>query len=310
MKDDRLIEMRVFRAVVETGGFSSAARVLGASQPFVSQTIQRLEARLATKLLHRTTRGQRVTPAGERFLEAARHALDTLEQAEAAWQREATQIDGRLRVSAPIAFGLDRVTPLMPAYLAAHPGLSLDLRLTDDHEDLIAEGIDVAIRMGPLTDSTLHHRRLCRLRRLVVAAPALVERHGTPATPEDLARMPMIAWDATREHLNRWTFLKDGARLSFHARSRFRGNQGMSLFQMCLTGVGVMRVAEHLARPAIRDGRLVELLPDHASADDTAIQALFLPDRDMVPRLRSFVDMLVTAFRNPDWEMGATDPRG
>ncbi|MDG3041778.1 LysR family transcriptional regulator [Roseicyclus marinus] len=303
MRDDRLVEMRVFRALVESGSFSSAARVLGASQPFVSQTIQRLEARLETKLLHRTTRGQRMTPAGERFFEAARHALDTLEQAEATWQIEAAQIAGRLRVSAPIAFGLDRVTPLMREFLSRHPGLSLDLRLTDDHEDLIADGIDVAIRMGPLTDSTLHHRRLCRLRRLVVAAPSLVQNGEPPATLDDLARMPMLAWDVTREHLNRWRFLKNGERLTFHAQSRFRSNQGMSLFQMCLDGVGVMRVAEHLARPAIRDGRLTELLPDHAPADDTAIQAVFLPDRDMVPRLRSFVDMLVEAFRKPDWEL-------
>ncbi|BDW86388.1 LysR family transcriptional regulator [Roseicyclus marinus] len=302
MRDDRLVEMRVFRAVVESGGFSTAARLLGASQPFVSQTIQRLEARLATKLLHRTTRGQRLTPAGERFLEAARHALDTVERAEATWQQEAAWLDGRLRVSAPIAFGLDRVTPLIPDFLARHPGLSLDLRLTDDHEDLIADGIDVAIRMGPLTDSTLRHRRLCRLSRLVVAAPSLVHRYGVPMTLDALGQMPMIAWDATREHLNRWNFVKDGTQLSFHARSRFRGNQGMSLFQMCLAGVGVMRVAEHLARPAIREGRLVELLPDHVPSDDTAIQAVFLPERDIVPRIRSLVDMLVDAFRAPDWE--------
>ncbi|NKX44443.1 LysR family transcriptional regulator [Roseicyclus persicicus] len=308
MKDDRLVEMRVFRAVVETGGFTAAAHALGASQPFVSQTVQRLEARLATKLLHRTTRGQRLTPAGERYLEAARHVLETVERSETLWQQEAAQIDGRLRVTAPIAFGLDRVTPLMPGFLSRHPGLSLDLRLTDDHEDLIAGAIDVAIRMGPLTDSSLRHRRLCRLRRLVVAAPALVQAHGRPATLDDLGRLPCLAWDANRDHLNRWAFDRGGDRVVFQARSRFRGNQGMSLFQMCLAGVGVMRVAEHLARPAIRDGRLVELLPDHAPADDTAIQAVFLPDRDMVPRIRSFIDMLVAAFRAPDWEADGPAP--
>jgi DNA-binding transcriptional LysR family regulator len=302
MNDDRLVEMRVFRAVVESGSFTAAAHALGASQPFVSQTIQRLEARLSIKLLHRTTRGQRLTPEGERFLDAARRVIDTLEKAEAIWQQEAAQIDGRLRVSAPIAFGLDRITPLMPDFLARHPGLSLELRLTDDHEDLIADSIDVAIRMGPLADSGLRHRRLCRLRRLVVAAPTLVARHGEPTTLGELATLPFLTWDANREHLNRWSFLKDGERKTFHARSQFRSNQGMSLFQMCLAGVGVMRVAEHLARPAIRQGQLVELMPDHAPADDTAIQAVFLPDRDMVPRIRNFIDMLAAAFRAPDWE--------
>ncbi|PWJ16938.1 LysR family transcriptional regulator [Jannaschia seohaensis] len=302
MRDDRLLEMRVFRAVIDTGGFSAAANMLGASQSFVSQTIRRLETRLGAKLLHRTTRGQRLTPEGERFLGAARTVIGAVEQAEALWQREEAQIEGQLRVSAPIAFGLDRVTPLMPEFLARHPNLSLDLRLTDDHENLIADGIDVAIRMGRLSDSGLIHRRLCRLRRIVVAAPGLVERHGAPESVADLARMPCIAWDGSREHLNRWSFVRDGEKASFHAQSRFRGNQGMSLFAMCLAGVGVMRVAEHLARPAIRDGRLVELLRDHAPSDDTAIHAVFLPDRDMVPRIRTFVGFLVAAFRSPAWE--------
>lgn len=303
MKDDRLLEMRVFRAVVETGGFTQAAHALGASQPFVSQVVQRLEARLGATLLHRTTRGQRLTPEGARFLEAARRVIGALEAEEAEWQRAEAQIDGRLRVTAPIAFGLDRITPLVPEFLARHPHLSLDLRLTDDHENLIEDGIDVAIRMGRLTDSGLRHRRICRLSRIVVAAPELVARHGTPKTLDDLARMPCIAWDGSRGHLNRWTFETGGERVTFRAQSRFRSNQGMSLFAMCLAGVGVMRAAEHLARPALRAGRLVQLLPDHAPADDTAINAVFLPERDMVPRIRSFVDFLAGAFRAPDWEV-------
>ncbi|MEM1049805.1 MAG: LysR family transcriptional regulator [Pseudomonadota bacterium] len=304
MKDDRLVEMRVFRAVVETGGFSSAAHALGASQSFVSQTIRRLEARLGTTLLHRTTRGQRLTPEGERFLGAAQRVIGAVEEAEADWQRAEAQIDGRLRVSAPIAFGLDRVTPLVPDFLKRHPNLSLDLRLTDDHESLIADGIDVAIRMGQLSDSALMHRKLCRLRRIVVAAPDLVAQYGAAETIEDLSCMPCIAWDGSREHLNRWRFLRDGQSVTFHARSRFRSNQGMSLFEMCLAGLGVMRVAEHLARPAIRKGLLVQLLPDYRPADDAAIQAVFLPDREVVPRIRSFVDFLADAFRTPDWEDG------
>ena len=294
--------MRVFRAVVETGGFSSAAHALGVSQPFVSQTIRRLERRLDARLLQRTTRGQRVTPEGVRFLDVAQRVMGAVDAAEALWHREEAQIDGKLRISAPIAFGLDRITPLVPEFLARHPNLSVELRLTDDQENLIAEGIDVAIRMGRLTDSSLLHRRLCRLRRIVVAAPDLVARHGTPETVEALSDLPCIAWDASREHLNRWSFLRNGESATFHARSRFRSNQGMSLFAMALGGVGVMRAAEHLARPAIRQGRLVHLLADHTPADDTAIHAVYLPDRGMVPRIRSFVDFFVARFRTPDWE--------
>lgn len=210
-----------------------------------------------------------------------------------------------MRVSAPIAFGLDRITPLVPEFLTRHPNLSLDLRLTDDHENLIEDGIDVAIRMGPLSDSSLVHKKLCQLRRVVFAAPDLVARHGMPQTPADLALMPCIAWDVSREHLNRWSFRKDDETVNFRAQSRFRGNQEMLLFQMCLAGIGFMRVADHLARPAIRQGRLVQLLSDYAPADDGAIQAVFLPDRQIVPRIRSFLDFVTDAFRAPDWEAGA-----
>jgi DNA-binding transcriptional LysR family regulator len=301
MKDDRLVEMRVFRAVVEAGGFTPAARVLGVSQPFVSQTVQRLEARLGARLLHRTTRGHRLTPEGARFLAAARRVVDAVEQAEADWQDDPARIDGRLRVSAPIAFGLDRITPLMPGFLAHHPNLELDLRLTDDHENLIEGGIDVAIRMGALPDSGLLHRRLCALQRVIVAAPALVARHGLPRTPDDLGRLPCLAWDRGRAHLNLWRFVVEGQPRAFRATSRFQGNQGMSLFQMCVAGFGAMRMAEHLARPAIRDGRLVQLLADFTPIDDTAIHAVFLPERQVVPRIRAFVDHLVEAFRDPDW---------
>ncbi|SDU14106.1 LysR family transcriptional regulator [Stappia sp. ES.058] len=305
MRDDRLLEMRVFQAVVETGAFTSAAHSLGASQPFISQTIQRLETRLGAKLLHRTTRGHRVTAEGERFLEVARRVIDTLQEAEIDWQTSGTQIEGQLRVSAPIAFGLDRITPLMPEFLARHPGLSLDLRLTDDTENLIDDQIDVAIRMGKLPASSLMHRRLCRLQRAVVAAPALLEAFGVPQTPADLERMPCVAWDGSREHLNRWKFSVDGKVVTFRAESRFKSNQGMSLYQMCLAGSGVMRIAEHLARPAIADGRLVQLLADCTAVDDSAIYAVFLPDRHMVPRIRHFIDFLVEAFKAPSWEIEA-----
>ncbi|WP_188909053.1 LysR family transcriptional regulator [Salinarimonas ramus] len=303
MRDDRLVEMRVFQAVVATGGFGAAANALGVSQPFASQTIQRLEARLGTRLLHRTTRGHRLTEDGERFLDAARRVLEAVEAAEAEWQRSDAQVEGLLRVSVPIALGLDRITPLMPAYLERHPKVSLDLRLTDDVENLIDARIDLAVRMGRPTDSSLMHRRLCGLQRIVVATPELVARFGMPKRPADLARMPCVAWDGSREHLNRWKFVEDGEIVTFHAESRFRSNQGMSLYLMCLGGFGVMRVAEHLARPAVADGRLVQLLADRLLVDNTEIYALFLPDRRIVPRIRSFVEFMVEAFREPDWEI-------
>lgn len=311
MKDERLLEMRVFEAVVEAGGFTQAAHGLGASQPFVSQTIQRLEKRLGCTLLHRTTRGHHLTPEGEGFLHAARRAIRAIEAAEAELLNGDEFTSGALRVSAPIAFGLDRITPLIPDFMSRFPQISLDLRLTDDTENLIENRIDVAIRMGRLPDSGLMHRRLCGLRRIVVAAPQLIAEHGVPNIPADLERFPCVAWDGSRDHLNRWNFIVGGTPFTFRAESRFRSNQGMSLYQMCLAGLGVMRVAEHLARPAIADGQLVQLLAPYTAPDDGSINAVFLPDRHLVPRIRVFIDFMVERFRSPPWgdSVARPDPR-
>lgn len=301
MKDDRLVAMRVFQTVVEAGGFTAAAQALGVSQPFVSQTIQRLEERLQIKLLHRTTRGHRLTAEGERFVQACRRAIEAVEAAEAELKAEQQRVSGNLRVSAPLAFGLDRVTPLIPAFLKRYPEISLDLVLTDDSVNLIEDRIDVAIRMGHLADSSLLSRRLCALQRVVVAAPSLLEEHGTPRHPDDLERFPCLSWCGARDHLNRWTFLVEGRERHFYADGRFRSNEGMSLYQMCLAGFGVMRLAEHLARPAIQSGRLVQLLADYTAVDDSAFFAVFLPDRNLLPRIRIFIDFMTEAFRDPAW---------
>ncbi|MFO6464633.1 LysR family transcriptional regulator [Jannaschia sp. KMU-145] len=301
MKDDRLLQMRVFVAVVEAGGFTAAAHRLGTGQPFVSQSVRRLEDRLGTKLLHRTTREVRPTDEGLRYAEGARVALDAVERAEGETRDGAARIAGTLRVSAPLAFGLDRIAPLLPGFLDSHPALDLSLVLTDDSVDLVADGIDVAIRMGRLPDSGLTLRRLCDLRRVVVAAPAFLARHPVPETPRDLDALPVLAWAGAREHLNAWPFSIDGERWTFQARGRFRSNEGLSLVQMCEAGFGIMRCAEHLARPAIREGRLVPLLEAYTEADDGAVHAVFLPDRMLPARVRAFVDHIAAALRAPDW---------
>ncbi|MBN2759587.1 MAG: LysR family transcriptional regulator [Rhodobacteraceae bacterium] len=301
MKDDRLLAMRVFQTVAETGGFTAAAQALGVSQPFISQTIARLEDRLGVSLLHRTTRGHSLTAEGIVYLDGCRRAIDGVEQAEAALQTSPDQVAGILRVSAPLAFGLDRVTPILPVFLERHPKVELDLVLTDDSVNLVEDRIDLAIRMGQLTDSTLRARRLCDLRRIVVAAPALVAKYGAPQSPADLARFPCLCWDGARAHLNQWQFTTPAGPVRFEAEGRFRSNAGMALFQMCRDGVGIMRCAEHLARPAIAQGALVALLEDFTQPDDSAFHAVFLPQRSMQPRVRFFLDFLVESFQTPEW---------
>ena len=300
MKDARLVEMRVFKAVADSGGFTTAARLLGASQPFVSQQLTHLEQRLGVQLLRRSTRKQRLTAEGERFLDACTRLLDELDQAEALVGGSAEPA-GELRVSAPLAFGMDQVVPRLPEFLGAHPRISLTLSLSDAFVNLIEDGFDVAVRMGRLADSGLVGRRLCKLQRVVVASPTYIAQHGRPQAVADLSTHNCLMWSGAQEHLNAWPFVVEGERRAFVARGNFGSSSGMTLFQMCVAGTGVMRLAEHLALPAIRRGELLELLTEHLAPDDTAIHAVHLPERQLVPRIRSFVEFLVAMYASPPW---------
>jgi DNA-binding transcriptional LysR family regulator len=299
MRDDRLVEMRVFKAVTEAGSFTAAAAMLEVSQPFVSQVVANLERRLGVQLLHRTTRSQRLTLEGETYLLSCKGILDDLEQAEA--QLVSSEPSGLLRISVPQAFGADQIVPLLPAFSATYPQLRLDISLSDALANLIEDKVDVAIRMGRLPDSALVARRLCDLQRVVVAAPAYLARHGRPVQPRDLLQHDCLLWQSAWEHLNHWPFVVNGETVRLAVHGRLRSGDGGTLFRLCTAGSGVMRLAEHLALPAVRDGRLEVLLEQFQARDDTGIYAMYLPERKLVPRIRAFVDFLAEAFRVPPW---------
>ena len=299
MKDDRLIEMRVFKAVVESGSFTGAAHALGVSQPFVSQSLITLERRLGVKVLHRSTRTQRLTDEGERFLASCREILSGIEEAEAGI-RSADPV-GELRLSAPRAFGLDQIAPALPAFVSRFPELTVHFSLSDTLVNLIEDNFDVAIRMGRLQDSSLRSRKLCNLQRIVVASPAYIAANGVPVTPNGLRRHNCLMWDGQHAHLNQWPFVLNGQIEKLPAEGKFRSSDGCILFELCMAGIGIMRLAEHLAVPAIRCGKLVPLLTDYQAEDAAAIYAVYLPERQLVPRVRAFVDHLVEVFRDPPW---------
>jgi len=301
LKDDRLLEMQVFRAVVENDGFTAAAHALEVSQPFVSRTIARLEHRLDAKLIHRTTRRHRLTDEGERYLASSRDILAALDTAEAAFVSGQADPSGDLRISAPPAFGTDQVLPQIPRFLELYPKVKVHLSLNDAIVSLIDDNVDVAIRMGRLEDSSLKARKLCALQRIVVATPTYVERFGMPAVPDDLRNHNCLEWQGAQEHLNRWPFSDGKNRYALPVSGNFRGSSGVSLAEMCFGGVGVMRMAEHLALPAIRQGRLVRLLQNFEDYDDLAIHAVYLADQHPTPRIRVFIDYLATYFHTPPW---------
>lgn len=305
MKDNRLTEMRVFKAVADSGGFTAASHVLGVSQPFVSQRINELEQRLGVKLLHRSTRMQKLTEEGLHFLAACNAILDDLNHAEL--QIRSSAPAGNLRISAALAFGLDQIVPILPEFMSAYPLVKVNLSLTDAHQNLIQDDIDVAIRMGRLQDSSLASRKLCRLQRILVAAPSYIDRHGRPVTPQGLVKHRCLSWNSPHDHLNRWPFIVNGRRIEMLVDGFFSSSNGSSLFEMCLAGVGVMRLAEHLALPAIRQNKLVPLLQEYQADDNAAIHVVFLPERRLVPRIRVFVDFCVNTFAVPPWRNRSFD---
>lgn len=305
MKDDRLLEMRVFKAVVEAGGFTAAANLLGVSQPFVSQSMNSLERRLGVQLLHRSTRTHRLTDEGERFLLSCNDLLGSLEEAEA--QVRSSEPTGHLRISAPHAFGMDQLVPALPGFLAAYPKVSLHFSLSDSNVNLIEDNFDIAVRMGVLQDSSLRSRKLCDLQRVVVASPDYIATHGKPVTPNGLARHACLTWESPREHLNQWPFVINGQVEKMTVQGgRFRSTDGTTLFQLCMAGMGIMRLAEHLAVPAIRSGSLVPLLTEYQAKDDTAIHIVYLPERQLVPRIRAFIDYFVDVFQEAPWQRQTT----
>jgi DNA-binding transcriptional LysR family regulator len=299
MKDDRLLEMRVFKAVVESGGFTAAANLLNVSQPFVSQTLTALERRLGVQLLHRSTRMHRLTAEGERFLASCNAILANVEEAEA--QIRSGEPSGDLRISAPHAFGMDQLVPALPGFMKAYPHLRVHFSLSDSNVNLIEDNFDVAVRMGRLQDSALRSRKLCDLQRIVVAAPRYLAEHGQPVTPQGLSRCACLTWESPREHLNQWPFMINGRLEKVAVEGNFRSTDGTILFQLCVAGMGIMRLAEHLAVPAIRRGDLVPLLSDYQARDDTAIFAVYLSERQLVPRIRAFIDYFVGVFEVPPW---------
>ncbi|MBP0600811.1 LysR family transcriptional regulator [Herbaspirillum sp. LeCh32-8] len=301
MKDERLLEMQVFKAVAEHGGFTAAAHALDASQPFVSRTMNSLEKRLGVALLRRSTRQVSLTEEGKIFLASCSKIIGDIEQAEGQVSSTGASASGDLRITAATSFGMDQVVPLLPQFMEQYPNVRVRLALSDTLVDLIGSGVDVAIRMGHLQDSMLLSRKLCHLQRIIVAAPLYIDRHGMPQTPDDLLRHNCLQWEAPMDHLNNWPFIVDGQRMSLDIRGNFRFTSGMSSVEMVLAGVGITRMAEHFALPAIRAGKLVPLLSDYQAQDETAIHAVYVKERNVHPRVRAFVNFLADKFADPPW---------
>ena len=278
--------------VVAEGSFSAAGRVLDLTPSAVSRAIDRIEARLGVRLLLRSTRALTLTAEGAAYLAAARRILGDLDDAEQTIADHGTP-RGRLRVSAAHAHGRMCIVPLLGAFAQAYPHILVDISLSDRLVDIAAGQADVAIRFGPLADSTLTARKLGENRRVIVASPAYLEKHGTPQTPEDLLHGHNCLNFNFRRAEPVWPFRSDGRDYALSVRGNIEANNGETLGQLAADGVGITRVGAFSVADDIAEGRLLPLLEDYNPGDVETIHAVFAGGPNMPARVRVFVDFLV-----------------
>lgn len=287
---DFVVGLRVFVASVETGSFSSAAARLGMSPKLASKYIAELEARLGTQLLQRTTRRLGLTAAGERLMTRAPDWLNELEEMTGDLRETRRGLSGTLRVSAPVTYGELRVMPILRRFRAAHPDLVVDLRLSDRFVDLAAEGIDIAIRIGRLDDSALMARRLARTRLLLVAAPALLDREGRPATLDDLTARTCIR-DTNLRGDGAWPLTEGGETRRVTVRAHVLVNSARLVRDLAVEGEGIALCPDYMVQDDLDAGRLEHVLP-HVGGPELDVHAVYLRSRRMGRRTRVFLDHL------------------
>lgn len=299
---DRSMEMAVFAKVVEEGSFSSAARSLKLTPSAVSKQIARLEDRLGVRLLNRTTRRLSATEEGSAFYQRAARILADIDEAETAVTQLHAAPRGTLRINCGIAFGKHQITPLIPEFLDRYPELTIEMTLTDALSDLVEEGQDVAVRFGPLQDSSMVARQLAVSRRAICGSPAYFARHGTPSHPSELADHNCLTF-SNMTHLNEWIFkLPEGGEYAVKAEGNFTASNGETIHEMVLAGLGVARLAEFLVGPEVREGKLQRVLEPFYRDIEVPINAVYPTRRHLSPKVRAFVDFLVEKFQPvPPW---------
>jgi DNA-binding transcriptional LysR family regulator len=286
---DRLEAMNAFVTVAELRGFAAAARRLRVSPSAVTRLIAALEEHLSIRLLHRTTRAVAVTDAGARYLERARRILADVGEAEAAARAEHAAPSGRLAISAPVVFGRREVAPLVSDFLARYPAVIGELTLTDRMVDLVDEGVDVAIRIGALDDSSLRVRAVGATRRVLVASPRYLARHGRPRAPEELAAHATIQFTSMAPGAE-WRFERRGREIRVAVRPSFATNSADAAIRHATRGAGIARVLSYQVARLVAARRLEVLLPGF-EPPVLPIQVVHAAARQPSAALRAFIEM-------------------
>ncbi|HEV7308475.1 LysR family transcriptional regulator [Ensifer sp.] len=281
-------DVLIFTAAAGGGSLAEAARRLAITPMAASRRLAALEQSLGVRLMHRTTRALSLTPEGETFLPYAQALVENEEQARILLRGDDQGATGLLRVSAPVAFSTRVIAPLIPSLLDAHPLLRISLDMSDTMPDLVASGIDLAIRIARLKDSSLIARKLADNPRSIVASPSYVEKHGRPRTATELASHPCLPLHG----VTHWTFVRAGIETHVRLQSRFSSTSIEGCHATCLAGAGITLLSDWNIADDIEAGRLVRIGLEDSEPETLAIWAVYPTTKLVAPKVRSFIDRL------------------
>ena len=293
-------DMSILARVVDRGSFAAAAVDFGLSPSAVSKLVTRLESRLGVRLLNRTTRRLALTAEGEVFLDRSRKILDAIEAAESEIASSRRAAQGRLRVHAFPTFAVDHLSAVLPDFLARYPRITFEFLVTNRVIDLVDDNIDIALRVGPLGESTFVARKIADLTQVVCASPAYLARHGTPTHPRDLAQHACL----TLSHVpnsRRWSFDVRGEAMQIEVNGPVIADSAHMLLRLAINGAGIVRFGDIIVAQAIQDGRLIPVLESLQQRESFPLWAIFQPGRQRAPRVKAFLDFLMERFGTAPW---------
>jgi DNA-binding transcriptional LysR family regulator len=303
---DRMAAMETFVRVVDAGSFSVAAKQLRVGQPAVSKTIAQLEERLGVRLLLRSTHGLKPTEAGRNFYDRAKRSIEEADEAEIAARGAGTTLSGRLRVCAPVTFARLHVIPRLPLLLAEHPALDVDVLLSDAPKDLIEGGIDIALRLGELADSSFTARKIGQTEKRVIGSPAYFERMGVPQTPADLAEHQAIVYDQPGGG-TAWTFRRGNKETSVAIKGRVRVSAAEGVREGVFAGLGLAIASDWMFAPELKSGA-VKIVLDDWRLPPHDLWAVF-PGRQPSTKARMFASFIAREASNAGLSSGPKPAR-
>ena len=288
--------MAAFVAVVDETGFAAAARALHVSPPVVTRAVAELERQLGVRLLTRTTRVVRATEAGTRYAEDCRRVLAAIKEADEAAGGAHAAPRGQLTITAPVLFGRLYLMPLVAGYVERHPDVNVACWFLDRVVNLVDEGVDLALRIGELPDSSLQATRVGQVRRVVCASPGYLKRHGTPQSPQDLTRHTIVAASGVSPSPE-WRFTHEGRPRVVKISPRITTTSNDSALAAALAGVGLTRLLSYQVANEVKAGRLRIVLADHEPTP-LPVQVVHREGRHASPKVRAFLDLTVEALRS------------